>query len=183
MGKAKSIDRDQMLDVVERIIIQNGASALTIEAIAKAMGISKGGVQSCFGNKKGIINALIERWNRRYDEACRKKTGKDPGEASPVERIKEHVTITSEEESLLQSAACHLIILLESTELRDWLKRWHDERIGALTGGTEEDRRARIAYLATEGAFFLKYFGIATFSEQEWKDVFSDIGSFVEGRL
>ena len=183
MGKAKSIDRDQMLDTVERIIIQNGASSLTIDAIAKLMGISKGGVQSCFGNRKGVINALVERWSTKYNDIFMKINGKYPNKNLPIDNIKTHIEITSKEESLLQSAACHLIILMESNELRNWLKKWHDDRIGLLKCETKEERRAKIAYLATEGAFFLKYFGIATFSEAEWKDLFYDINVFIEGDL
>ncbi|VEA73956.1 Bacterial regulatory proteins, tetR family [Serratia rubidaea] len=48
MGRQRSIDRDRVLDAAEEIIATQGASGLTIDSVAKAMGISKGGVQYCF---------------------------------------------------------------------------------------------------------------------------------------
>ncbi len=35
--------REKLLDTAEDIVLQQGATALTIDAVAKAMGISKGG--------------------------------------------------------------------------------------------------------------------------------------------
>lgn len=43
MGRQRSIDRDKVLDTAEEIVATRGAAGLTIDAVAKAMGISKGG--------------------------------------------------------------------------------------------------------------------------------------------
>lgn len=43
MGRQRSIDRDKVLDIAEEIVATQGAAGLTIDAVAKAMGISKGG--------------------------------------------------------------------------------------------------------------------------------------------
>lgn len=64
MGRQRSIDREKVLDVAEEIISTQGAAALTIDSVARAMGISKGGVQYCFGNKDALIDAMFERWGR-----------------------------------------------------------------------------------------------------------------------
>lgn len=57
MGRQRSIDRDKVLDIAEEIVATQGAAGLTIDAVAKAMGISKGGVQYCFGSKDALIDA------------------------------------------------------------------------------------------------------------------------------
>lgn len=44
MGRQRIIDREKVLEAAEEIVINQGATALTIDAVAKAMGISKGGV-------------------------------------------------------------------------------------------------------------------------------------------
>lgn len=62
MGRQRTIDRDKVLDAAENIVLNQGAAALTIDAVAKSMGISKGGVQYCFGNKDALIDAMFERW-------------------------------------------------------------------------------------------------------------------------
>lgn len=62
MGRQRSIDRDKVLDTAEEIVATQGAAGLTIDAVAKAMGISKGGVQYCFGSKDALIDAMFDRW-------------------------------------------------------------------------------------------------------------------------
>ncbi len=61
MGRRRTIDRDQLLDAAEAVIGREGAAGLTIDAVAKEMGITKGGVQYCFGTKDALIDAIFER--------------------------------------------------------------------------------------------------------------------------
>ena len=42
MGRPRSIDRDKVLDIAERIVREEGATALTFDAVARAAGITKG---------------------------------------------------------------------------------------------------------------------------------------------
>ena len=60
-----TIDRDEMLDAAEDLVVSKGASALTIDALAKAMNISKGGVQYAFTSNDGLVDAILKRWERR----------------------------------------------------------------------------------------------------------------------
>nr|WP_233620931.1 TetR family transcriptional regulator [Chromobacterium haemolyticum] len=163
------------MDAAEDIIERSGAAALTIDAVAKAVGISKGGVQSCFGAKHNLVNAMLERWGKHYDACFEQTAGVGADQLSSIEQVKVHVRITAREEALIARAACHLSAMLESKDQKEWVRAWHAERLGKLDASTEEGRRARMAYLAVEGAFMLRYFGLADMSEQEWQDAFHDI--------
>ena len=92
MGRQRTIDRDKVLDTAEEIVITQGAAALTIDAVAKAMGISKGGVQYCFGNKEALIDAMFERWGRSYDEVFNRVIEQDN---SPERKILAHLQATA----------------------------------------------------------------------------------------
>ena len=78
MGRRRTIDRDHVLAVAEGIVAQRGAAALTIDAVAKAAGISKGGVQSSFGTKEGLIAAMLQYWLQDYAQRARALAGDDP---------------------------------------------------------------------------------------------------------
>jgi len=67
-GRPRSIDRDHVLDMAEKIVTEGGIVALTMDAVAQASGVTKGGVQYCFGNKDGLLKAMIERWGDRFDD-------------------------------------------------------------------------------------------------------------------
>ncbi|MEL7630486.1 TetR/AcrR family transcriptional regulator [Pectobacterium aroidearum] len=180
MGKRKIIDRNKLLDTAENIIDNKGASALTIENVAKEMGISKGGVQSCFGNKSGLINALLDRWGKRYDGCLNELNNEFIEISDPITLIKKHVRITLNEQELLARAASHLIVTLEAKEQREWLKRWHAERLKNIDTATIQGKKARLAYFATEGAFVLRYFGLYEMTSEEWKELFTDIEDLFE---
>jgi AcrR family transcriptional regulator len=53
--------RDRILDVAAQIASDEGASQLTIDAVAKRAGISKGGVMYHFGSKDEMLSALVDR--------------------------------------------------------------------------------------------------------------------------
>jgi len=53
--------REQLLDVTTRIVIEDGFSAVTIEAVARAAGISRPIVYEHFGDRDGLLAAVIER--------------------------------------------------------------------------------------------------------------------------
>ncbi len=67
MGRPRTIDRDKVLEAAEAIVLREGATALTFEAVAKASGITKGGLQYCFGTKDDLVAALVERWMTAMD--------------------------------------------------------------------------------------------------------------------
>ena len=77
MGRTRRIDRDKVLDAAERIVAEEGPSSLTIDAVAKAMGITKGGVQYCFGSKDALVSALLTRWSAEYDAEVADRAGPD----------------------------------------------------------------------------------------------------------
>ncbi len=61
MRSTGSNSRDGILSVAEAILVERGGSALTIDAVAKAAGLSKGGVLYHFPSKACLVEALIER--------------------------------------------------------------------------------------------------------------------------
>ena len=71
MSRPPSIDRGQVLDAAEAIVVQRGAAELTLDAVAQAVGVSKGGIQSCYGTKDKLIAALVQRWEGHYEEIGR----------------------------------------------------------------------------------------------------------------
>ena len=156
---------------------RDGAAALTIDALAKAADVTKGGVQYAFGTKEGLIEALFERWNEAYATEVRAIVGPDPG---PVEALRGHVaaTLGSNASDHAKSAAL-MAALLRSPEQLGPTRRWYRERIAALDLDAAKDRRARLAFLATEGAYMLRFFGLMDIEETEWRDMFADITALV----
>lgn len=58
----KPVARDAVLDAYERLLIDVGERAATLDAVAKEAGVSKGGLLYHFPNKEALISALLERF-------------------------------------------------------------------------------------------------------------------------
>ena len=173
MGRRQTIDREKVLALAEDIIGQRGAAALTIDAVARAAGITKGGVQSAFGTKEALIAAMLRRWMQDYARRARDLAGEAP---SLAQRVAAHVEVTHREDEDTQSRAASLLaLLLQTPEHLADMRQWYQVQAAGLHADDPAARRARLAFLATEGAFFLRFFGLLPFPATEWETAFADI--------
>lgn len=92
IGRPRVIDRNHLLDLAEKIVLEHGAPALTIDALAKAAGITKGGVQYCFGTKDGLIDAMLTRWGNKFDKQV---TTVKNGKTDILSHIAAHIRVNS----------------------------------------------------------------------------------------
>ncbi|MDN2566496.1 TetR/AcrR family transcriptional regulator [Aquibium sp. A9E412] len=176
LGRPRTIDRERLLDAAEEIVTQSGAAALTIDAVARAAGVTKGGVQYAFGSKEALIQAMFDRWDQTYEAIFRSMAGPD---ATPAQAVRAHVEgIYGSDDNAHAKAASLLAALIRTPEHLAATRAWYRQRIAALDLDREEDRRARLAFLAAEGAFMLRFFGLMEIDEAEWRDIFADIRRF-----
>jgi AcrR family transcriptional regulator len=66
---ARPSNREAILDAFESILIAHGATEATLEMIAEAAGVSKGGLLYHFGSKDDLFAAFGERLSARVDHA------------------------------------------------------------------------------------------------------------------
>lgn len=181
MGRPPTIDRDKVLDLAEAILLTDGTGALTIDAVAKAAGTSKGGIQSRFGTKDALIGAMIERWSAEYDSRMALLLGPDP---APVATVAGHVEVTMGMAAAdYARAAGFMATLIEATQRRAESRRWYAERFGGLDPHSKAGQRARLALLATEGAFLLRAFGLMEIAEEDWQGIHADLRTLLDGKL
>lgn len=173
IGRPRTIDRNHLLDLAEKIVVEHGAPALTIDALAKAAGITKGGVQYCFGTKDGLVDAMLTRWGITFDKqvAARKK-----GRTDALTHIAAHIRVTRDSDPLGDSRFAAMLAALtpNSEQLAD-TQRWYRQQLSGLDVSTEQGRNARLAFIANEGAFLLRSFQLFDLNENEWQQIFRDI--------
>lgn len=59
--------RDRILDALQRILIDTGLHAVTLESVAEAAGVSKGGLLYHFPSKEALITGLARRLTESAD--------------------------------------------------------------------------------------------------------------------
>ena len=176
MGRQRTIDREKLLEAIFDIVMeQGGAAALTIDTVAKKMGISKGGVQYCFNSKEAMIDAMFEHWEGGYEARFNQVVANDN---SANNRVRAHIHATHDHDKLsFAKGASLMAALLQTPEYLQSTKAWYQQRLAGVDTTTVEGKRARLAFLATEGAFLLRYFGLMDIDDNEWEEIFSDIDS------
>lgn len=178
MGRQRTIDREKLLDAAEDIVLHQGAAALTIDAVAKAMGISKGGVQYSFGNKDALIDAMFARWGQSYDEIFQQSILSDD---TPEGQVFAHMQATHlHDKAAMAKGAALMASLLQTPEYLQSTRIWYRERIANLDNSTEKGKIARMVFLATEGAFMLRYMGLMEIDDNEWQSIFNDLESLLK---
>ncbi|MEO9633182.1 MAG: TetR/AcrR family transcriptional regulator [Sulfitobacter sp.] len=172
-GRPRSIDRDKVLDAAEALVASAGAGALSFDAVAKAAGITKGGVQYAFGTRNDLILAMVARWGEAFDADVAERAGPNP--SSDV-LIKEHLAATrdADEADHSRSAVMMTALLQHPDQLSD-TRDWYNSRLAGLDLETPRDRQLALAFLAGEGAFLLKALSLIDLTEAQWKALFEDM--------
>ncbi|MER6961529.1 TetR/AcrR family transcriptional regulator [Streptomyces sp. NPDC000618] len=81
-------NRARLLDAAARLIAEHGAAGVTMEAVASAANVGKGTVFRRFGDRTGLLTALLDHSERKFQAAF--LSGPPPlgPGAPPVERLR-----------------------------------------------------------------------------------------------
>lgn len=60
--------RDRILDALENMLLEQGLSKVTLEAVADAAGVSKGGLLYHFNTKDAMIAAMVRRMGEHAEQ-------------------------------------------------------------------------------------------------------------------
>jgi AcrR family transcriptional regulator len=77
--------RDQLLDVTAEIVVEQGFQAASIQAVARAAGISRPIVYEHFGDLPGLLEALVKREMKRAHEQVTATALENLSEGNPTE--------------------------------------------------------------------------------------------------
>ncbi|WP_084652356.1 TetR/AcrR family transcriptional regulator [Ottowia thiooxydans] len=179
MGRPRTINREHLLDVAEALVAASGASSLSFGSVATAAGLSKASVQSAFGTREALVEAMLERWLQQEQKRFDAVAGATP---SPSERIRAHVETTATETEAASSRIAAVLATLAGSDAQvSSAAQWYASRVGDFSAKTPEQKRLRIAFLAAEGAFFMRYLVGFPMSEKLWKEVFEDLKALGDG--
>lgn len=80
-------NRQLLLDAAQQLVREQGVDSLTMDALAKRAGVGKGTVFRRFGSRSGLLRALLDHAERKYQEAFMfGPPPLGPG-AAPVDRL------------------------------------------------------------------------------------------------
>ncbi len=174
MGRKQTIDRGALLDAAERVVLGEGAGQLTMDAVAREAGVSKGGVLYAFPSKDALIDALISRVFASMDRIVEDFIAR-MGDSSQ-NWVEAHVLASRNAETLITERSVALITnFMRSPEYRKGAREYYAAILNRLDLTTPAGRKARLAILACEGAMLLRGFDFHPISAEDWKAIHDDI--------
>ncbi len=173
--------KNRILEAAERIVLRDGVSHLTLDAVAAEAGLSKGGVLYNYPTKDALIAGMVRRLLDLYETRMRRFFEQDP---EPVgRRLRAYLNAAFPEpneeyqRSLQVSVALLAALstnpaLLEPVreEFRKW-KEWIAEDGLDMVDGA-------IVRLAAEGLWLADLFGLAVLEPELRRQVLNRLREF-----
>ncbi len=170
--KQPEIVRRQLVEVAARIVRERGPAAVTLDAVAQAAGVSKGGLLHHFPGKAALLDGLFEQIIEEFDRAITEEMNADPVAQGRFSRAYLRVVADLKEPPEgEESADGHqwdglTLAMLGEEHIRDRWRRWMDERMADYVG-TDSGIAALILRLAADGLWLADAAGGQSVTPQE----------------
>ena len=138
--------RERIVDGFEDLLIERGDAQVSLEAVARHVGLTKGGLLYHFRSRSALVEVLIQRYAERTDADVEQMVSAPEGAAASYLRISDYLASPLHRTTLAMSQ-------LRSSEPRvvAALARTRDLELAALTDDVGEPLLARLTMLFAEG--------------------------------
>jgi AcrR family transcriptional regulator len=153
--------RDDILDAAQRVAARDGAGHVTLDAVARESGLSKGGVLYNFPSKDALIQGMLERLLTVYREKVDDYREKLKDETAPtiqaVLASKREIEIDPKVSMAILTAAA------QKPELLDPLREACARQFTHLCEETKDPDLAMLMWAAADGLMFQTLLGYAPY--------------------
>jgi AcrR family transcriptional regulator len=145
--------RRNLLDCTAKIAAEQGVAKVTIEAVAKAAGITKGGLLHHFSSKRTLIEAMFTDMVDQFNEQIDAYMAQD--RISQGRFTRAYVAVMFADENFDPSTPWHAICLstISEPESYEMSMNWLNDRLNQHRS-TDSDPMLEIVRLAADGAWF-----------------------------
>jgi AcrR family transcriptional regulator len=159
----RKFSKEQMLAAARDIAQQRGAGRVTLEAVAEAIGSTKGAVLHTFPTKYALLEEVLStmcgEWDARFDD-LRLHASQD--ESVLASYIKAWRQADPQATSYVEAVA---IAKAEDPELLRPVKEAYSRYARMIEGETENNMDSLVAWMACEGLVLLDLLGLHRFDE------------------
>ena len=151
--------RRRLLDAAGGIAAANGVSAITLDAVARAAGVSKGGLLHHFPGRQALVKALGARALEDWDKELRRLMEDDPVPEGRFTRAYLRSTVDGGEMFDHRVAVALTVATCTDETLRNQWNEW----LGAHTateGGDERTVRRHLVRAAVDGLWVAAFTGV-----------------------
>jgi AcrR family transcriptional regulator len=120
--------RDRWVEEGLRALAEAGPDAVRVEALAKSLGVTKGGFYGFFADRDALLDAMLDTWERESIHDVQERLDRDGGD--PKRKIKLAGVLTFSDDRLLPI----------DLAVRGWAR--HDESVARRLRRVDDQRMA-----------------------------------------
>lgn len=156
-----SSTRDAVLRAADRVVIESGVSGMTLEAVAREAGVSKGGLLYHFPSKEALIGGMIGRLIGGFEDALGRELRRDEGAGSGRWTRAYARASFADDRWYLQVSAGLLAAVAENPGLLAPLRKGYEDGQRWAERDGIDPAVATLVRLAADGLFFAEVLGFA----------------------
>lgn len=164
-----------IVDAAEAVVIEAGASHMTLDAVAAKAGVSKGGLLYHFPTKVALLEAMISRRIKIREESRKRACSELPD--GPTREVKGYVlsALLFRDQNADRIGAPILAALAHNPKLvepvREAVRKLY---AGFISSGAKFEQAAIIA-LAADGLWLQEILSISPFSKEQRNNVIEEL--------
>lgn len=168
--KQPQVVRSQLLEVAARLCLENGLHTLTLDAVARAADVSKGGLLHHFPTKRALLEALHEELLGSFEKRLEELMAQD---VDPYGRFTRAYLLANldgpDHENAERWNGLAVLLLAEATMRERWAE-WMSCRLSAL-GPEEKTVAMQIVRAAADGVWLADLTHVGTSSEHDREEM------------
>lgn len=167
--------RELVLDAYEDLLTKYGPATVTLEAVARQAGVSKGGLLYHFGSKEALRDALLDRLEQRNEEDLHRARESELDVATYY--LQTSLSDVSEESALHHTLMAVIRLAMDEPAARATLSRTTDTWRTLLTEATGDELTARLLTALGDGLYLHAVLDIDERSLLDsWTEVLNRLG-------
>ena len=159
--KQPELVRRALLDEAARITLEQGLSKVTFQAVADAVGVTKGGVMHHFATKDTLILEVFYDAMAKFEAEVNAAMAKDPVSYGSFTRAYIDATISLGEKGQAEfnSQATLYVLMLRDRMLRERWAEWSNEQLKKYAA-TDNSETLCMVRLVADGIWLSDFSGI-----------------------
>jgi AcrR family transcriptional regulator len=164
--------RSTAIQAALTIIVRDGPARLTLDAIAREGGISKGALTHHFPTKRAVLKALLEHQVARFSEFSRTyRAEHEPGLSQP--RLATEIATMREAIARPDSVAFAILgAAAEDPSLLDDTRKADTRTVATIADEATDPDLAALRWMAARGLVLSALLGICPFAEKKRAQLF-----------
>ena len=167
--------RSRILDAAEQLVTDDGARHLTLDAVAQAAGVSKGGLLYHFPSKDALLAGMIERHIDLLNARCSVERSRLPDACASTELKSWILGVLQPHRAREEAGAALLAAAANNPALLDGVRQRYAEHVTQLESLGDGFARAAVILLAVDGLMFGEAWRVTPFTPAQRERILAEL--------